>query len=238
MPRGIGLMLTVLGIVVAIAVSTLAEDNVGFAVLGGVTISIVAWLATLVFVGPRVSVSQAISVVKDAGPERSDIRYRVKVLNRSRWFDVSNLELQAQLVIRGLNPRKPKNATTFAIPVATETPFPVLHRRSRQWRKKKPGWQRRRAGRSYTLRHRQLGGGGTSRLTQPIVARLRAGELELPELLATGDDAFVRLVVSAAHPLSGYHRSVVVIYEASDLQEGTFEDHDSVELTPTHSTDG
>lgn len=212
-------------------VTAQAEENVGFAVLGGVMMSVVAWLATLVFAGPRLEVSKAISMVVDAGPDRSGSRYRVKVLNRSRLFDVGDLELQAQLVVRGLNPTKPKNATTFTIPVSTESAFPVLHRRSRQWRRKKVGWQRRRAGRVYTLRHRELQGGGVDRMTQPLIERLRRCDLELADLLSIGDDSFVRLVVAASHPLSGYRRSVVVIYGAEDLIAGTFEDHDSVRIT-------
>lgn len=220
-----------MGVAVAILVTAQAQESVGFAVLGGVMMSIVAWLATLVFAGPRIEVSEAISVVADAGPDRTGSRYRVKVLNRSRLFDVGDLDLQAQLVVRGLNPAKPKNATTFTIPVSTESAFPVLHRRSRQWRKKDVGWQRRRAGRVYTLRYLELRGGGLERMTQPLLERLRRGDLELAELLSMGDDSFIRLLVAASHSLSGYRRSAVVIFGAEDLVVGTFEGHDSVEIT-------
>jgi hypothetical protein len=179
----------------------------------GVVASLVAWMLVVASFVPRLRISQ-LNRRTDATVS-TGARIRVKVQNRSRLFAVGDLSIHARLVVRGLDPKHPRNYTSIAVPVGSGEFFPVLEAR-------RPRRAHSDVERTYTLHIEKLQGDGLRRLPAELRQKCADGVVTIDDLLGCGSDSYVRLAVTCSHGLSGLRRVFSRRFRRADIATGTF----------------
>jgi hypothetical protein len=182
----------------------------------GLLASLVGWLAIALLLTPRLKVSRLNRIQQDRIRHPSGYRYRVKLINRSRYFAVGDLNLHARLVIPGLDKARPDARTSIYLPVGTDTPFPVLSRRSK--REPDGEWER-----VYTINYLDMVGNGVSRLSPEIQDQLESRTITLHELLQIYPGSFIRFAVAGTHGRSGVRRTYITKFDIFTITEGEFQ---------------
>lgn len=189
------------------------DQTVGL-ILGLLT-SVVSWWVIALWLTPRLKVSSVNRIPQNKEQYPSGYRYRIKIMNRSRLFAVGDLNLQARLVLRGLDKERPEVQTSIYLPVGAETQFPVLTRRC----KKHPpeDWER-----VYTFDIFHMRGNALNRLPEIANAKLGDRTITLHELLEVRPECFVRFAVVGTHARSGFRRTFSRKFVKGDITEGEF----------------
>lgn len=166
----------------------------------------------LVGLRPRLLVSR---ICVDQEPlNRNGRRYRVKIVNKSRRTTVADLSASAQVVLRGLNPDKPRNRYRINIPVALS--YPVLEPKGRV---------------VVRLRLEDAHSPSIGRLPDSTRQRIEYGTEQLENLVCNHED-FIRFALLASHGLTGFRRAFPYRYRRGDIIEGRFREGMSVEIAP------
>jgi hypothetical protein len=196
----------------------------GFA--AGIVASIVAWWLVLAAFTPRLAISTLNRVEDSSNLTPCGYRYRIKIRNRQRWYAVAGISLNARLVVKGLDAKRPEVLTSLQIPFGTGTTFPVLE--GRRTRERLADSER-----VYTLRIHELDASAEADLPPLLLPMLQHRTATIDDLLTLGSDAFIRFAVSVSHARSGYSRTYSKKFRLADMREGEFVP-DSVEVkSPT-----
>jgi hypothetical protein len=195
----------------------------------GLVAAVISWYLIAIYFTPRLQISK-LNRQRVEGNESSPsgFRYRVKLRNKSRFYGVSDLSLQARLVVKGL-PKGLKGGAVVdrSIPIAVGegNPFPTLDRR----------WKRHATlgdfERTYVFRVPDNLGSLTPDLPEKTRDRVRDKTATVDELMELGTDRFVRFAVSCSHARSGYRRTYSRKFSLTDIEEGQFK-RNSVRIMP------
>ena len=196
-------------VVISLVIGTLASAATSF---------VVWWLIARSY-RPRLAISE---IHERHDPlEKSGVRYRVKVQNKSKRSAVGEFSVHARLVIPGQDSAR----TSLDIPVSKGPIFPVLD----QQRGNTPGDYER----VYTLQINDLRG-NVARLQGFLYTRFEDDALRLFDVGLVHPDAFIRFAAAGTHERSGYHRTFTRRLQLSKVAPGKFKEG-SIEIVPGKS---
>jgi hypothetical protein len=181
----------------------------------GLLASVIGWWAIAMWLTPRLDVSGLNRIPQDLVQHPSGYRYRIKLSNRSRHFAISDLDLQARLVIRGLDEHRPGVQTSIYLPVGSESQFPVLTRRHKTGHPE--DWER-----VYTFDIYGMKGNALTRLPKDVRDGLSKKTITLDQILSRFPHSFVRFAVEGTHGRSGFRRAYTRTFHGTNISEGEF----------------
>jgi gamma-glutamylcyclotransferase (GGCT)/AIG2-like uncharacterized protein YtfP len=171
----------------------------------GLVTSLIGWWLVTRAVAPKLDVSREISKLPDPSVA-GRWRYRIKVTNLRRWLllhqPAVEVRIVASLRVKGFDGYK--YWTDFPIPIAHTGELDMIERNALPRL------------RLYDMNEEHL------RRFVDRSAEKDIRNVGLEELLSAGEDAEVRVIVSAAHPYTGARRAVTRRYSMSDIAFGAF----------------
>lgn len=199
------------------------EVGIGFVL--GIVSSLLTWWAVARYLGPRMVLSEKITVVPTT-VHLLGRPQRFKVMNTGRWRGLAEVRAVARLRVRGLQRAKsiyPDSRLTFDIALSSIDSC-VDYIAPRQ------GW-------IFTLDPREIVSPYVVFLPEGTRSAVEEGRCSLRDLLALGSTSELEVFVSATDAYSGVRRTTAKTYRASDVVDGYFA-LDSLTVVPTTSSSG